>query len=92
MRKAFFLLSALTLTGCVSTGVIPAGGDTYMVSKRSPQVGFGAPVAAKADVFRQANEFCASRGQTMEQVKLDEEPSGFGRPASASLEFRCAAK
>ena len=82
-------LILLVLAGCASTGVTPTGTDTFMVSKRSAQVGFGDPVGAKADVYRQANEFCGKRGQAIEEVDYQEQPSGFGRPASASLEFRC---
>ncbi|OQP82010.1 hypothetical protein FLG15_12200 [Xanthomonas phaseoli pv. dieffenbachiae] len=60
-----------------------------MVSKRAAQAGFGPPVAAKADIYRQANEFCASRGKKVETVDYQGTDSGFGRPASASLQFRC---
>jgi hypothetical protein len=63
--------------------------DTYMVSKRSPQVGFGPPVAAKADVYREANEFCAKQGKRVETIDFQGTDSGFARSASASLHFKC---
>ena len=93
MKTAITVLLLLVAgIGCSSTGVIPTGKDTYMVGKRDAQVGFGPPVAAKADVYAEANEFCAKQGKAIETIKLDSTNSGFGRPASAALEFRCIPK
>ncbi len=75
--------------GCTSTGVIPMDKDTYMLGKRSAQVGFGPPVGAKADVYREANEFCAKQNKKVETTELKMTNSGFFRPASVSLHFRC---
>lgn len=88
MKRAL-AFSILLATGCASTGIVPMDGDTYMISKRSAQVGFGPPVAAKAEIYKQANTFCAAKGQKVETVKYEGIDSGFGRPASASLQFRC---
>lgn len=82
-------LLLLALAGCSNTGVMESGPDNFIVSKRSPQVGFGEPVAAKADILQQANAHCSKRGQVIERIHEDSQPSGFGRPASATLEFRC---
>jgi hypothetical protein len=82
-----FLLSA-----CSSTGIIPMDKDTYMVSKRSAQVGFGPANGAKADLYEEANVFCAKQNKAIETVNLEMTDSGFARPASASLQFRCVAK
>jgi len=87
--KRVVILSVLLVSGCASTGIVPMDRDTYMVSKRAAQAGFGPPVAAKADIYRQANEFCAAKGQKVETINYEGTDSGFGRPASASLQFRC---
>ena len=60
-----------------------------MISKRSAQIGFGPPIAAKADVYQEANDFCAKTGMLVETIKVDETDSGFAKPASVSLQFRC---
>jgi hypothetical protein len=65
------------------------GNDTYMVSKRSAQMGFGPPVGATAYVYKEANGYCANIGKKVETLKLDQVDSACGRPASASLKFRC---
>ena len=43
------------LVGCSSTGVVPMDSGTYMIAKRSAQVGFGPPDGVKADVYSELN-------------------------------------
>jgi hypothetical protein len=83
------LLTVCLLTGCTSVGISRADHDTYIVSERGPTLGFSPPIRQTASVYRQANDFCGKRGQEVETVKLDQQDSGLGRPASASLQFRC---
>ena len=89
MRPLLVLLLCVGLAGCASTGVVPMDKDTFMIAKRSPQLGFGQPIGAKADVYREANEFCAKQNKKVETVDFNMQNSGFGRPGSVSLQFRC---
>jgi len=48
-RPAYLVIILITgfsfiFYGCTSTGVIPMDKDTYMLGKRSAQIGFGHPV------------------------------------------------
>ena len=61
--KTCLVILTLVLTGCVSTGVVPMDKDIYMVSKRSAQFGFGPADGVKADVYREANEFCEKQNK-----------------------------
>lgn len=91
--KKIVALACLMIGGCVSsTGVIQTAPDVFMVSKRSNQAGLGAPVGARADVYREAGEFCAKRGQQIQEVAYDEQSSAFARPGSAQLRFTCVPK
>jgi hypothetical protein len=92
MRRLMILLFVTLAAACSSTGIVPMDNDTYMVARRQPTVGFGTADGAKAEVYRQANDFCARRNLKVETVKLDTQDSGFGRPANASLQFRCVAQ
>jgi hypothetical protein len=65
---------------------------TYLVAKKSAQMGFGPPIGIKGEAYSEANEFCARTGQAVETVKLQETNSGFARAAAISLEFRCVAR
>jgi hypothetical protein len=79
----------LALGACSSTGVVQTDKDTYMVAKRSAQMGFGPADGVKAEVYQDANAHCSQQGKKVETVSIETTPSGFARPAAASLQFRC---
>jgi hypothetical protein len=83
---------ACALASCASTGIVPADGNTFIVSDRGPTLGFSPPIRQTAKVFKEANEYCARQGKQVEQVKLDQMDSGLARPAAATLQFRCVPK
>jgi hypothetical protein len=85
-------LSYLFLVACADTGIVPMDKDTYLISKKSPQVGFGPPIGIKGDAYAEANEFCNKTGKAVKTIKLEETDSGFVRAAAVSLEFRCIPK
>lgn len=89
MRRVVLPFFTALIAGCASTGVVPMDDDTYSVAKRSAQVGFGPADSAKADIYKEANEFCAREGKKVKTVDLQTTNSGFARPASALLQFRC---
>ena len=64
-------------------------GDTFLLQKRSAQVGIGPPEGAKADVCEKANEFCKEKGLCVETVDFDMVNTHLGRPGSVALQFRC---
>lgn len=87
--KSHFALVLVTLTACSSTGVVPMDKDTYLVSKRSAQIGLGPADGPKADIYVEANAHCAKQDKAVETIALDMANSGLGQPANASLQFRC---
>ncbi len=89
MKYILIIINCLFLVACTSTGVVPMDNDTYMIGKRSAQVGFGPPEETKADVYIEANEFCKKQSKGVETIKLEVTNSGFARPGSVSLTFRC---
>lgn len=93
MRKVTTaLLSFFILSSCASTGVVMMDKDIYMIGKRSAQLGCGPPVAVKADLYIEANEFCAKSGKIVETIKVDMVDTLPARPGSVTLEFRCVEK
>jgi hypothetical protein len=79
----------LVLTACASSGPVPIGRDTYMISKQS-STGFHSGASVKADIYREANEFCVKKGLEFQPVK---DYSKDGVPgyafANAEVVFRC---
>lgn len=86
------ILIPVLLAACASTGVVPMDKGTYMISKKSPQVGFGPPVSIKGEAYTEANEFCARDGKAVETIKYEETNAGFARSAAVALEFKCIPK
>lgn len=80
---------AILMTGCASTGIVQTDEGRYLIAKKSPQVGFGPPIGVRADVYKEANEFCDKENKVVETINLELTNSGFARSAAASLEFRC---
>jgi hypothetical protein len=78
----------LSLTAC-STGIVPMDAGTYMLARRSAQVGSGPPVRAQAKVYRDASAFCAQQGRLVETIKLDVDDGHPAHPGSVNLQFRC---
>lgn len=84
---------SLTLVGCASTGVVPADRGTYMISKQSAAGVFGTPDGVRADIYVEANEYCARTGNAVETVSIEAKPAiPFVRQGSALLYFKCVPK
>jgi hypothetical protein len=89
-KKTIGLLTLTTLIfGCASSGPVPMGRDTFMITKQS-STGFHSGASVKADIYREANEFCDKKGLKFQPVSdraLDGVP---GRAfANAEIIFRC---
>jgi hypothetical protein len=87
--KFYYLLPVLLCVGCSSTGIIPMDTGSYMISSRNIKPPYTEPSDEKAQVYLEANQFCASQGKSVETLKLNTVSAGFIRGASAELEFRC---
>lgn len=80
------------LTGCASSGVVPMGQDTFMISKQS-STGFHSAGSVKADIYKEGSEYCASQGKEFQPVNDHGVDGVPGRSfASAEVQFRCLRK
>jgi hypothetical protein len=83
------LLSAAVVVGCASSGVIPIGQDTFMISKQS-STGFHSASSVKAELFAEANTYCIGQGKMLQPVSDNGVDGVPGRSfANAELMFRC---
>ncbi len=88
--KVLFSGVVMVLAGCASSGVIPTGADTFMVSKTSAGGVFVSGSSVKADLYIEANKFCSDRGQVVETVDASSKNAvPFARMPSAQLQFKC---
>jgi len=83
------LISGLLVSACQSTGVIPMDRDSYMIGKKDGTPGLGVSLSNKAEVYREANNFCRAKGlevQTLEVITTPAQPAQLG---STELHFKC---
>ena len=83
--RALTVLAVVCLAAC-STGVVPAGPDTYIVSQKVSS--FGSTGGGKAAAYREANAWCAKRGLVMVPISVDTREARPGQMGTAELTFR----
>ena len=90
--NALIGIACFVLSGCAGTTdkVVPTGHDTYLIATHGT-MGWSSAGAQKAKAFEDANDFCKSKGKEVETVSEHTTDSGFGKIASADIEFRCVA-
>ena len=81
------VLAVCVFTACSSSGVVPAGPDTYLISRSVS--GFSTAASAKAKLYREASAWCKAQGLVMVPLSSDEkDPLAGKRMGSAELLFR----
>ena len=89
MKILLVLIPTLFLSACASTGVIPMDRDSYMIGKKDGTPGIGVSLSNKAAVYREANEFCRSKGLEVQTLTIVMTPATPGQLGSTELEFKC---
>jgi hypothetical protein len=90
MRRLLFAIVAAAISGCAaSTGPLPAGPNTYVLTAPASPV-LGGADRAERDGLQQAEAFCRSQGREMlpsethqEHGLTTEQMTGF------TVQFRC---
>jgi hypothetical protein len=97
--RIWWIAVCAALGGCTSsTGILPAGPDTYTISERFAPIP-GGGVEAQRDVLTKANDFCAQQGRQFVPVIMGRsgDPIGYGvtfkcllpnDPAAAKLQIQ----
>jgi hypothetical protein len=82
---------ASVTSGCVSTGVIPTGQNTYTISKKDGSPGVGVSLGDKVTVYKEAGAFCKSKGLEVKTITFDQTPTYPFHLGVTELEFSCVA-
>lgn len=95
-RKNLGCITALAVTavftalsGCQSTGVIQMDQDSYFIGKKDGTPGIGVSLSNKAEVFREANDFCHDRGLAVKTLHVTTVPAMPAQLGSTELQFKC---
>lgn len=87
MKLANLVLLSV-LAGCASnTGPVPIGSGRYMLSRMQWAAWSGG--AVKADLYREAEAFCAMSGKKMDAGRSNSADATVISYASAEIEFTC---
>ena len=86
------LAAASLLAGCSSTGVIPMDRDSFMIGKKDGLPGLGISLSNKAEVYKEANEFCANKGLDVQTLHVTTTPAQPGVLGYTELQFKCVPK
>ena len=89
-RTVPLLLLALLVAGCSSTGVVPIGQDTFMISKGGSGSGSGG--ALKAECYQEGNSYCKSLGKEFQPLCDNNFDAVSFRLAAAEIQFRCLSR
>ena len=83
---AVFVVTAL-ISGCTSSGVVPMGQNSYMISKSV--WGFTGPAPIKAAAIKEADDYCKKQGKVLRVTKTVEIGIKFGSTPAAKVYFKC---
>lgn len=89
LRFVAALIPLLCLPACsTSSGVVPIGQDTYMIS-RSHKSTRGSGTWVKGQALQEANAYCEKNGKVMKLVKtVERDMKPFRSDASADVYFK----
>jgi hypothetical protein len=89
IRNFSFISIPFLLIACASSGPVPMGKETFMITKQS-STGFHSGGSVKADIYKEANEYCLQRGLQFQPVRDNSKDGVPGYAfANAELVFRC---
>lgn len=89
--KLLFLSCFITLTGCAAnSGIVPMGGNTYMVSRQAA-TGFTGMGTLKAEAMREAYAECNKTGKMVKVLEtIDAKPPFIlGNYPKTEIRFKC---
>lgn len=89
MKNKVLIFCAVLLAGC-STGIVPMGRETFMVSQKGSV--YSTVGSLKAKCLKQANAYCENKGLSMVIVSTSGHDGGFGVMGTCELEFLAVPK
>lgn len=89
MKLYAIIATCIIASGCASTGVIVSDNESYFIGKKDGMPGLGISLSNKAEVYKEANEFCQAKGMTVITIRVEVIPAIPARLGSTELNFKC---
>ena len=90
MKKTITLISAITLLGCASSGVVQTGPNAYTLAKS--EWGFTSGAVHAARLTQEAAEFCIAKGKQINVLSKSSNDVQLGKTPAAEVNFECLEK
>lgn len=90
-KRIVLVIAGLLIAGCAtSSGVLPMGQDTFLISKKAG-TSFGSSTTERVEAIQEANQYCAAGGKQTEVISSKENPGPyiFGNYPGAEVQFKC---
>ncbi len=89
MKKGLIAVALVLLVSCAgNTGIVKISDDTYMLGRQSVTANSGSVI--KAELYKEANEYCAAMGKKFVQVSHSHKDfQQFQTFAGAEIQFKC---
>ena len=88
MRK-LLLIALVSLAGCATVSdPVSTGPGTYVVAAEGV-MGNSSSGSQLVKAQAQAAQFCEKQGKQVQTITTNEVPGGFGKVASATVNFQC---
>lgn len=85
-------MAIIGLGGCASSGPVPIGVDTYLITKQSAGSAFVSAGSIKVEIIQEAQQFCRTQQKEFQIVRTGQESASYGRLPSAEIQFMCLEK
>ena len=63
--------------------------DSYMIGKKDGMPGLGVSLSNKAEVYKEANDFCSNKGLEVETLRVTTSSTKPGVLGYTELQFKC---
>lgn len=90
MKRTLLVVVAGCLVGCqMGTGILPAGPNTYTLTKKVAPI-LGGSMTAQKQALTEANAYCTQQGRQFAPAQMGAAPSAnpYG-PTDYTVTFRC---
>jgi len=86
MVGLFTVIAVGLISSCATSDVVPMGPNTYMITRHV--WGFTGPSPIKAELLKEAGDYCKSHGKVLLVTKIVEIGLKFGGEPAAEVYFK----
>ena len=88
-KLVLIALSLFSFIGCSGERAAHMGNNSYFINRQDDYLTTGASINNKADIYEEANNFCAKKGLKMKVINRTIIPTVQSRVGSTDLNFKC---